>query len=303
LLIALLFIPNLFFLKEQMNVTPNTLVEYHFSDRVKSVILFSADFFVLNPGFEVSRAVRWALRIVFISFYLISYYKFFLLHKSGKSQDFIHFCYLNLITLTLILIFIFSFSFTNIPLAIRYVTILFPFHILLLVEIGIYTNIIRNLMYGIYAAFLILNIVLTVKPPFIKSYDFKSVAGYCSEIQIDNEPILFLNNDLTLGMKHIYEKSETFISLPEFKYDYSLYTNYVNDTMELNQLINNIKSDSKTFLIITGTDLGYLRNKDLTNEMIDKYLNKNYIVRTDTTFEGYYKEDYVRIRSIIKINQ
>jgi hypothetical protein len=63
-------------------------------------------------------------------------------------------------------------------------------------------------------------------------------------------------------------------------------------------LINGIENNSKSFLIITGTDLGFLRNKELTNEMIDNYLNSNYNVSGDTIFEGKIPVDFMRVRRI-----
>ncbi|GAB1452053.1 hypothetical protein MASR2M47_21090 [Draconibacterium sp.] len=297
----MLFIPNLFFIKEQFAAFPNTLVEYSFYDRIKSLIVSSSEFFVVNQGFYFGRSGRWLVRIAFVSFFIITYYKFYLKDKTEESQDFKFYRIALMQTILLLIIFIAFFSFTNIVYATRYMAILFPFHIILLAVFGIYNTRTKNIIYGVYTALLLLSLSVDFKPPYTKSYDFKSIAGYTQRIQMDNEPILFVNNDLTLGLKHIFESDKTFISLPEFKFDYSLYTNYVKDTTELNQLIKNVKNDSPSFLIVTGTELGYLRNKDLTNSMIDNYLINNYTIPIDSTFEGFYKEDYVRVRRIIKI--
>jgi hypothetical protein len=300
-LVALLFIPNLFFIQEQFAAFPNTLVEYSFYDRIKSLIVSSSEFFVVNQGFYFGRSGRWLVRFVFVSFFIITYYKFYLKDKTEESQDFKFYRIALMQTILLLIIFIAFFSFTNIVYATRYMAILFPFHLILLAVFGIYNTRTKNIIYSVYAALLLVNLTIDFKPPYTKSYDFKSIAGYTQRIQMENEPILFVNNDLTLGLKHIFESDKTFISLPEFKFDYSLYTNYVKDTTELNQLIKNVKSNSPSFLIVTGTELGYLRNKDLTNSMIDNYLINNYNIPIDSTFEGFYKEDYVRVRRIIKI--
>jgi hypothetical protein len=299
-IVALLFIPNLFFIKEQFAAVPNTLVEYSFYDRIKSLIVSSSEFFVVNQGFYFGRFGRWIGRIVFVSIFIITLYKFYVKSKTEEWQDFKYYRLALMQMIFLLTIFVTFFSFTNIVYATRYMAILFPFHIILLAVFGIYNTRTKNIIYSVYAALLLLNLTMDFKPPYTKSYDFKSIAGYTRQIQFDDEPILFVNNDLTLGLKHIFESDKTFISLPEFKFDYSLYTNYVKDTTELNQLIKNVKSDSPSYLIVTGTELGYLRNKDLTNSMIDNYLINNYTIPIDSTFEGFYKEDYVRIRRIIK---
>ncbi|KAF0236772.1 MAG: hypothetical protein FD181_2461 [Prolixibacteraceae bacterium] len=299
-IIALLFIPNLIFLTEQFAVYHDSLMNYTFFDRVKSVIMSSMEFFSIATGLHAGRIGRWIIRITFISFYVLTFWKFYIKNKITESQDFRNLRYILLQTIFLSVIFIAAFSFTDLVFAIRYVTILFPFHILLLVIFGIYSPKIRDFIYLIFAAFLLMNVATTFKTPYKKSYDFRSIANYAQKNQLENEPVLFLNNDLMLGLKHIYENDESFISLPEFQYNHNLYTNYVKDTTELNELITKIKSGSPSFLLITGTDLGYLRNKDLTNEMIDNYLKNNFTIPVDTVMEGNLPVDFMRIRRIIK---
>jgi 4-amino-4-deoxy-L-arabinose transferase-like glycosyltransferase len=298
--IAVLFIPNLIFLAEQFAVNQDSLVDYTVYTRIKSVLMSSMEFFSLETGFNVGRIGRWIIRFTFIFLYGFTFWKFYVKNKIGENQDFRNFNYVLLQTIFLFFIFITAFSFADLVFAIRYVTILFPFHILLLVIFGLYSPKIRDFIYFIFAAFLLINVATTFKPPYKKSYDFRSIANYTQQIQKENEPVLFLNNDLTLGLRHIFDSDESFISLPEFQYNENLYTNYVKDTTELNELITNIKSVSPSFLLITGTDLGYLRNKDLTNEMIDKYLENNYLIPVDTVMEGNIPVDFMRIRRIIK---
>jgi 4-amino-4-deoxy-L-arabinose transferase-like glycosyltransferase len=299
-IIALLFIPNIIFLAEQFAVNQDSLVDYSIYDRVKSVIMSSLGFLSIETGMHVGRIGRWIIRFGFISLYVLTFWRFYIKNKTNESQDYINVRFAFIQLLFLIFIFIVSFSFADIVFAIRYVTILFPFHILLLVIFGNYNSKIRNLIYFVYAVFLLINVAAEFKVPYKKSYDFKSIAKYTQQIQVKDEPILFLNNDLTLGLRHIYDNDESFISLPEFQYNENLYTNYVKDTTELNQLIQGIKSVSPSFLIITGTDLGYLRNKDLTNEMIDNYLENNYLIPVDTVMEGNIPVDFMRIRRLIR---
>lgn len=299
-IVALLFIPNLFYLKEQMEVYPDTLESYSIFDRIKSVLFSSLDFFAINKGMYVGHTTRWMIRIAFFSGYIYTIYKFYTKSQKGKQTDFINLIFIMAQTIFLVFIFIASFSLTNIVFATRYLAILFPFHIILLIVFGIYKNITRNIIFGIYAVYLLIFLFTNFKSPYTKSYDFRSVANFIKHNEKEGEPILFVNNDLTLGLRQLFESDKMFISLPEFQYNYNLYTNYVEDTTQLNLLIKNIKSESSTYFVITGTDLGYLRNKDLTNEMIQSYLKNNYSIPVDTTFEGFYKEDYVRIRRIVK---
>lgn len=300
IIIALLFIPNLLFISEQFAVNQDTLVEYTFPARIKSVIMSSFEFFAIEKISFLSHIGRWIFRIVFISIYLITFYVFYKENRNEESLDFKNYRFTLLQLLVLFFIFTSAFIFADLVYAIRYLSILFPFHILLLVIYGTYNFTNRNLIYGIYTVFLIFALMLTFKAPYLKSYSFKSIAKYTQQIQAENEPVLFLNNDLTLGLKHISKNKESFINLPDFQYNYNLYSNYVSDTIQLNNLMKSIQSDSPSYIIITGTDLGYLRNKDLTNDMIDLYFVNNYIISSDTTIEGNIPVDFMRIRRLIK---
>lgn len=300
IIIAVLFVPNLFFLGEQFSVNQDTLLEYTMTSRIKSVIMSTFEFFGIEKFTYFGHYSRWIFRFLFVSLYATSLYILFKKRKIEEKSDLMNYRFVLIQLLVLFIIFTTSFIFANLVYAIRYVTILFPFHIILLVIIGIYSETIKNLVFGVYTILLIVALFSTYKAPYLKSYDFKSIAKYTDQIHSENEPILFLNNDLTLGLKHISKNAASFINLPEFQYNYNLYTNYVQDTVQLNNLINGIENNSKSFLIITGTDLGFLRNKELTNEMIDSYLNDNYNISRDTIFDGKIPVDFIRVRRIAR---
>ena len=301
IIVAILFIPNLFFLGEQFSVNQDTLVEYTMPSRIKSVIMSTFEFFAIEKFTFLGHYSRWIFRFLFVTIYAISLYLF--LKNKGKegNSDVLNYRFVSVQLIVLFIIFTSSFIFADLVYAIRYVTILYPFHIILLVIIGIYGKTIKNLIFGVYAVLLIVALFSTFKAPYLKSYNFKSIAEYTDRIHSEKEPILFLNNDLTLGLRHISKNEASFINLPEFQYNYNLYTNYVQDTVQLNNLINTIENNTKSYLIITGTDLGFLRNKDLTNEMIDSYLKNNFNISRDTIFEGKIPVDFMRVRRIERI--
>jgi uncharacterized membrane protein len=299
-IIAVLFIPNLIFLTEQFAVNQNTLVDYTLSSRIKSVVMSSFEFFAIEKISFLGRIGRWIFRLGFISLYIFTLYIYYVRSKTKESKELQHYRFTLIQLLVLFIIFAASFIFADLVYAIRYITILFPFHIILLVIIGAYNNTLKNVFYGIYSVFLVVALLSTFRDPYLKSYNFKTVAKYTKHVHIDNEPILFVNNDLTLGLIHISENEKSFINLPEFQFNYNLYSNYVSDTTQLHRLIMDIQSDSPSYLIITGTDLGYLRNKDLTNSMIDNYLINNYTISSDTIIEGKIPVDFMRVRRLIR---
>jgi hypothetical protein len=299
----LLFIPNLVFIKEQFSVNQDTLIEYTISGRIKSMIMASFDFFSIEKITFLGDIGRWIFRIVFISLSTITLVIYFIKNQTQENKEYLNLSFVIIQTLALLLLFTATFIFTNMVYAIRYVTILFPFHILLLVIYGTYKSTLKNIFYGLYSVFLVITLLTSFCNPYLKSYNYKSIAKYTQKIQVKNEPVLFVNNDLSFGLKHLSENEENFINLPEYQFNYNLYNNFVKDTTQLNSLINNIKSKSQSYLVITGTDLGYMRSKNLTNSMIDSFLEYNFIVTSDTIIQGKLSVDFMRIRRILIKNQ
>lgn len=300
ILIALLFIPNLIFISEQIAVNQDTLMEYTFPARIKSVVMSSFEFFGIEKMSFLGHIGRWIFRLIFVSVYIMTLYIFYKKNKIDKISDYRNYGFTLIQLIVLFVIFTSAFAYADLVYAIRYISILFPFHIFLLVIYGTFNSGNRNLFYGFYSAILVIALLFTFKTPYLKSYNFKSIAKYLQSNQVPNEPIIFLNNDLTLGLNHLYEKKESFINIPEFQYNYNLYTNYIKDTVQLNEQIKSLPGNSQSYLLISGTDLGYLRNKDLTNDMIDSYLGENYIISVDTILEGNLPVDFIRIRRLIK---
>lgn len=302
IIIAILFIPNLFFINEQLNASTNTVVDYSFYDRFKSIVLASMEFFVSKTSLGIGSIGRWILRVGFIILYFVTFYKFYIFYKDEKAHDFINLRFVAILTIFLLFSFILLFSLTNLIFNIKYLSITFPFHILLLAAFGIFEKRIRTVFYILYTVFFIFILLNNQKPNYIKSHDYKSVAEYIQQIQIENEPVLFINNDLSIGFRQYFKNDKSLFNLPEIQYNYNAFRNHLKDTTELNQLINNVRYDSNSFLVVTKTDLAYLYTRELKNSMIDSWLINNYLIPIDTTFKGSHKEDYVRIRRIVKNN-
>lgn len=302
-IVAILFIPNVFYILKQMEIYPSTIAEYSVIDRIKSLVITSFDFYVLEKGFVSGRIGRWLARLTFLTLAAFTVYR---IYQTGKKEhwnnDIRNLRMLALTTVFILVIFLTAFSLVNMVYAPRYLAVVFPFYILLLLAFGIFKPKVRNIIYGIYSLFVLISLWNTYKAPHLKAYNFKSLAAFTEKINFENEPILFVNNDLMLGLKHLVSNDKNFVAIPEYQYNYNVYTNFAKDTIELDSLINNVKTESKSFLVITGTDLGYLRNKDLTNDAMDSYFRNNYIIKEDTIFEGFRDVDFTRVRRIIKKN-
>lgn len=299
-LVALLFLPNLLSLKEHYELHQNSFVEFSFYDRINSAFSSSLEFFVTYTSLRAERLGYWILRIAFIVLYILTFRKFYNKCKSEKYQDLKSLVNIAFLTLFLLATFIIIYSQTSLILEIRYLSIIFPFHIMLLLVFGIYEKKVKHIFYCSYAAFFLIIVVKNYHPPYLKAHDFKSISSYVQKNQTGNEPILFHGKHIIIGFSQYYKNDNPLISLPEIQFNHNFYSDNLRDTSELNQLINNIDTDSESFLIITGDINEYFFKKELTNKMIDTYLNNNYTISKDTTFEGNYEQTFMRLRRITK---
>ena len=136
--------------------------------------------------------------------------------------------------------------------------------------------------------------------PYVKYDDHKSVANFIKKIEMNGEPIVFHDRYLTLIFKHYYHGKNDIIPIPKLTFDYNSYKSDIRDTLELNNEINGIKIKTSSFILVTGNDIGFVEKKELTNELIDKYLKKNYKITIDTTFIGNKLNYDLRVRRLFK---
>ena len=140
----------------------------------------------------------------------------------------------------------------------------------------------------------------TYKPPFIKYDDNKSVADFIKRIEYQEEPILFHDKFLVLTFNQVYTGNNRLTPIPEIIFDYHAFDDDLKDTTELKHAIEITNVNLKSFLFISGNDIGWLENKKLTNKMIDSYFKNNYTISIDTTFKGIDVNSNLRVRRLYK---
>jgi hypothetical protein len=296
--VALLVLPNLFFIKEQFEMHQNTQVTYTFLERLKN-ILFTPEQFIFPIGQTlIGRVGRWILRLFLIGVIISTVY-FFLNKKSENTyRDTSSLNQILLLIASLLVIFLFLFSFTNLIFHIKYLTIAFPFFCLIFAALGIYKPAINIAIYVSFALIYILVLLNVYKPPFIKTNNPKSIAFFVENIEKPQEPILFHDKSLVLLIKPYYQGSNPLIPLPNSVFDYNYFRITIQDTIELDKLIKNAVNNSRSFILINGTDLGFVTRNPLSNKMIDLYLKNNYLISNDTIIEGVNDYDFLRARRL-----
>jgi hypothetical protein len=296
--VALLVLPNLFFIKEQFEMHQNTQVTYTFIERFKNILFVPEQFMFPIGQISIERAGRWILRLFTIGVIISTVYSFLNKISEKTNRDSSSLNQILLLIASLLIIFLFLFSFTNLIFHFKYLTIVFPFFFLLFSACGIYRHAIKNTIYVSFALLYIIVLINTYKAPYIKTNNPKSVAYFVESIEKSSEPILFHDKSLVLLLKPYYLGNNPLIPLPNSVFDFNYFRSNIQDTIELDKLIKNAVNNSRSFIFINGTDLGFVTRNPMSNKMIDIYLRNNYLISNDTIIEGVNDYDFLRARRL-----
>ena len=300
--VALLVLPNLFFIKEQFEMHQNNQIYYTFLERLKS-ILYTPKHFIFPTGQILIARVGRLILMLLITGIIFSTVYFFLNEKSEKTtRDSSVLIQILLLIALLLLIFLILFSFTNLIFHIKYLTIIFPLFCLLFSSLSIYRIGLKNVIFVFFAVLYSLALFSTYKSPFIKTFNPKSLAYFIEKIEKPHETILFHEKSLVLIIKPYYKGNNPLIPLPNSVFDYNYFRDNIQDTIELDKLIKNAVNNSKSFILINGTDLGFVAKNPMSNKMFDKYIRNNYLISIDTIIEGINTDCFLRARRLSKKN-
>ncbi len=307
--IAVIFLPNFYFIKDQYNMHQNFLFEYTFQHRIWEILATVKHYFVSALNLPFNKILFWPTIILVSALLINSIYKIYIANKKQKTKEFVFIVEIFISITVLLFIFILVYSSSNMIYGIRYLSISFPFFCILYSVFNIYSKLYNKLIYGIFASYFILILVTTYQSPFIKYEDNQSVANFVQLVKQPEEDILVHDKYLALTLSQICKQSNIPIIGLEINPDFSSIKEDLKDTFDLKKFLQRKKINSKTFLFITGNDLGWLEEKTLTNETIDCYIKKNYDVSIDTIFKGRNNDSNIRVRrleekiaNLLKIN-
>lgn len=290
--VVLLFLPNLIFLSNQIEMH-KSLSYSHFS-----LIKF---FIVVHTPQNLMLAINlmpevWLNRFIRLLFLFIIFYSYYKLYKERLVQEVSFFKNYTIILFSVfVLLFLFSIGIyiTDIGYDDKYMVVVFPLFMLLYNVFKIFKPANRRLMYAALSIYFAVLLMANYRHP-VSTYDFKSVAKYIKEIELPNEPILVYRPAIALPFNNYYTGRNEVVPIPfPVKFDSSYLIN-IKDTFELKQLIENIKSPSKSYLLLSDTTV-YESTVNMNRKMIDDYINTHYTVSLDTLFYGWSKEKPLRI--------
>lgn len=290
--VGILFLPNFFYLQGQIQMhETKEFVQFSFI-RVFDII-HSSQGLVLSINLVPD---AWINRVIRLIFLLIFLYALLKLYKASPKKNNPYLKKLKIIllmVLTLISLFSLGVIITDIGFDMKYMAVVFPLFILLFTVFNIFTNKNRRLVYGTISVYFITLLILNYLHP-VKTYDYKSVAKYIQLISAPGQPILIYRPAIALPFSHYYKGKNKIVPIPfPVKFDSSYLIN-LKDTDELKQSIENIKSPTNSYLLLSDTTVFESRT-NMNRKLVANYINEHYRVTLDTLFYGWGKEKPLRI--------
>lgn len=297
--VVLIFLPNLFFVSNQLALVQSQKFEYSIISRLSAVLHTPQDYMLALNIVPFGLSIRWIIKITFVVLLVYAYFKLF---RNFKAQSNTHLEKINLILISIaVLIILYSavVAITGMRYNNKYLAIAFPLFMLLFSIFKIHSSLYRKLIFGIISVYFALVLVLNYKYP-IKYYDFKSVAKYIIKIQRPNEPILFFSKVLMPPFSYYYYGHNPLVPLPALTYDNNYYQQNINDTSELRKSIEKIITASKSYILITDTLYRSFYDLKMNKKMVDICLNAHYKITLDTNNFGQNNYENLRIRRLEK---
>jgi len=295
--VALLFLPNLLFIQKQFEMHQISSIKYSIYNRINSIIVIPEYFFVSMSSIS-DRIIRWFVRVIISTTLLYSLYS--LRKSTNRIMDAEKLRIIESLISASLLLVVFAIIFlrTNLALSERYFVIVFPFLCIVYSTYRILNKVLYNTIYIFILTYFIFLLCSIYNQPYIKDDDPKSLAIFVEKNEHNNEPILFYDKTTILTFKYYYHGPNSLNPIPELNFDEFFYKNDIKDTTEFSSSINKIGKDSKSIILITGSDMRFNSNSTLTNDLIDTFVKHNYNISIDTTFKGKNYESDRRIRRL-----
>ncbi len=297
--VAISFIPNLFFIADQLEMHNDAELAISLYSKLRNVLASPFDLLVrIGDVTHTERLVGWFVRLFFLTFFFASIVELYKKFKDNKLTDSIAVFEILIPILAVLSVFILMSLTTDIVYASRYMTVIFPFFSLLFSVFFVLKKSIQTLIFGVLTMYFISVSFYFYGPPFIKTENNLSLEKYIKRIEKSDEPILFHEKDIVLSFKHFYKGKNNLIPIPKIKFNFDYYNQELKDTIEFKKQLDQYVANKKSFILVTGNEWAFTHEIELTSSMIDEFIGNNYEIASDTTISGMKKADDLRVRRL-----
>jgi uncharacterized membrane protein len=297
LIVVILFLPNLYFIFDQLAGNQTERVGFSMSRQFIAVLISTQNFLLALDIAPFENLIRWLLKFSLIAFLLFTLIRYLKKTRGTKDPYFQRFNYLLVLFPILLFLFCCIIAISGIVYQFKYLTITFPLFILLFGIFKVYPSKFINLFFSALVVYFTALLILNYDQP-IKKQDYRSAAAYVKRIEKSNEPILFYSKSILPPFSHYYSGNNELVPLVPLIYDQEYYENDIKDTTEIKGLIMKIRSESRSYVLVNDTIRGYRYTPRFSNKVFDHYLECNFRITLDTVIPGNGKDYYLRIRRL-----
>jgi hypothetical protein len=295
--VVLLFLPNFFFLQEQVRLGQTEKIDYSLSEKFILAIHSPQNLMLSLQIVPLQKKLRWAITLLFFVTTLYTYYKWY--KEAGQKKE-PYFKKINIVIVSaavFVLLLSIVVTVVGVDYQDRYLTIVFPLFILIFTLLGIYAFIKQSVIFAVIAGFY-LTVLSFNYSGMVKQYDFKAIAKYLNTVERPAEPILVYHGTVSLSLNYYYKGANKIVPLPhEIEYNSNTFLGEIKDTVELKRSMEKTPSTTGSYLLIT--DLAEQKYADdPARKIINDYLNSHYTISFDTLFFGKSNERPLRIRRL-----
>ena len=295
--VILLFLPNLLFFSSQLSMAENHLSSFSPLNSISHILKTPQDFILGLNVVPVNRYFRWLIKVAFLSIFLISFFNFFKENRNKNSLQ-LRITYLILISGSIIFILFFiavpAFSLIYQD---KYFIIILPFFLFLFFVFNWLPK--KNIFFVILSLYYIFLISAGYRYP-TKSYDFKKVSSYIKTIETKNEPILFYGKTILPPFEYYYNGTNKLCGLPAITYDKDYYEERITDTTQFINSIEKIQSPTNSYILITGSIVGFKYDSVMAKMIIQKSLLNHFHITLDSSFKSPNSVNTIRVQKLEK---
>lgn len=293
--VVLLFLPNLLFFSSQLSMAENHVSSFSAWNGISRIIKTPQDFILGLNTVPVNRAIRWVIKVIFLIIFLISFSKYFKENRNNLTKRILYSTLFS-IAIIFILFFIAVPSFSLIYQD-KYLIIVLPLLLFLFFIFNWLPG--KNIFFIILSLYYIFLIVVTYRYP-MKSYDFKKVSSYLKSIETKKEPILFYGKTILPPFEYYYTGQNKLYGLPAISYDKDYYEERITDTTQLINSIDSIFSPTNSYILITGSIVGFKYDSAMSKETIQKSLRNHFNISLDSSFQSLNSDNTLRVQKLEK---
>src|SRR5690348_5288479 len=297
--VIILFIPNLFFLMQQVSMIQ---VEGTVSSQISSVIHSPQ---ALALGLEISPVNIWVnrlSRIIVVTLLLLAYYKLYKRQNKSAKEILKKVNLVVLVTGIIFLLYVICIAALKMGFEPRYIVLTLPLFMLFYITFKAYNAIATKIIFFGLLSFYAFEFYLNYKVP-IKTYAYRRTSQVVHQIVKPHEPILLYSKILLPAFSFYYTGPDSVYSLPKYKFDEKYYDENITDTSQLKQAIKNIPTQTHTYLLINNPIKGFKDPIKMNDSTFNQCLNSNFKITLDTTVIGESQRYSLRIRRIQPIKQ